>query len=91
MLFQTISVQNYYYHLIYQREKRILNTILNRYINKGDIVFDIGAYTGMWTIAIAKKIGSEGKEYAFEPDYESYIGLIQNLKLNKILNVTPFN
>ena len=41
--------------------------LLRRFINKGDIVLDIGANIGSYTYAISSTVGNSGKVFAFEP------------------------
>lgn len=36
-------------------------------INKGDVVYDIGAHVGFFTLLASKLTGVKGKVYAFEP------------------------
>lgn len=55
------------------------------YIKPGDIVLDIGAQSGMFTLAA--KLYPETTWYAFEPDPDNYDCLKQNLELNSITNV----
>ena len=40
-------------------------SIMNKFIEKDDIVFDIGSNIGAFTIPFAKKVGQKGKVYAF--------------------------
>lgn len=40
---------------------------LLRLIGAGDIVWDIGAHKGYVTLAIARRVGPDGRVYAFEP------------------------
>lgn len=51
-------------------------------IKSGDIVLDVGANIGMYTLNAAKKVGKSGKVYSFEPDPI----LFSNLKKNVIGN-----
>ncbi len=60
-------------------------------INSGDIVLDIGANVGYFTLIAAKKVGSEGKVYAFEPVERNYKRLERNLEINDTRNVKTFN
>lgn len=55
-----------------------------------DIVLDIGANEGMFSIFMAK-LFPQVKVYAFEPVPRTYYQLIDNIKLNKCDNITPFN
>jgi FkbM family methyltransferase len=61
------------------------------YITEGDIVIDIGAHIGCFTILASSLVGSAGKVIAIEPDPENYQELLFNISLNKLSNVIPFN
>ena len=67
-----------------------LNIILN-FINEGDIVFDIGANIGCFTVPMAKKVGSKGKVISFEPQPFIKKLLLENIKSNNIDNVKIMN
>lgn len=54
---------------------------------KGDVVVDLGANIGYYTLLAARIIGSNGRVYAFEPDPSNYKLLTYNIKLNNFLNV----
>ena len=54
---------------------------------KGDIVFDIGAHLGLYTLAAANSVGREGMVVAFEPDDENFHLLQRNVRLNGFENV----
>ena len=57
-------------------------------IKKNDIVIDIGAHIGYFTIYAAKK-AHQGTIYSIEPYKESFEILKKNLKLNNLTNVKP--
>lgn len=58
-------------------------------IKKGDLVFDVGAHIGSFSIYAANK---GAIVYAFEPDKENFKKLITNIKLNQFEGcVKPFN
>ena len=59
-------------------------------INKDDIVIDIGAHLGFFTIKASKK-ATKGKVYAFEPFSMHYKLLKQNIEQNSIANVKYYN
>lgn len=65
--------------------------LLIKNIKKGDIVIDVGANIGYYTLLFAKKVGENGKVYAFEPDPVSFAILKKNIKDNKFKNVEAFN
>ena len=61
------------------------------YLKKGDIVIDIGAFSGDTPILYANAVGEEGKVISFEANPHAYEILEVNSKLNKHLNIIPIN
>lgn len=70
------------------KEKEYLSNFLTELTDK-DIVFDIGAFIGLWSVFIAKKAQSV---VAFEPFSKARKLLRKNIRINKADNVTisPF-
>jgi FkbM family methyltransferase len=58
---------------------------------EGDIVVDVGAHIGKYTIIASKMVGSKGKVIAIEPHPVNYDILKQNMELNKLSNVIALN
>ena len=54
---------------------------------KGDIVFDVGAHIGIYTLKAAKDLGEDGIVVAFEPDDENFRILQKNIRVNQLRNV----
>jgi FkbM family methyltransferase len=55
---------------------------------EGDVVIDVGAYTGDTVVIFSKLVGEEGRVIAFEPDTHNFEGLaktIQNLHLKNVV------
>ena len=67
-----------------------LKTILE-FINEGDVIFDIGANIGCFSVPFAKKVGSNGKVYAFEPQKFIFNLLKENAVCNELNNLQIFN
>src|SRR5919112_4374152 len=66
--------------------------IITRFTPKeGDIVIDIGAHIGLYTIISSKRVGAQGKVVAIEADPENFEMLNSNIKLNQLTNVIPLN
>ena len=67
----------------YKREPITVKWILET-IDKDDIVFDIGANVGTYSLLIGKKmvVGS-GQVFAFEPEASNFLSLNENIKLNE--------
>jgi FkbM family methyltransferase len=68
-------------------EKEFMPGIINQQLKDNDVVLDIGAHTGLWTIPMAKKIAPKGVVYAFEPERESLDALRENSILNSLQNI----
>jgi FkbM family methyltransferase len=50
----------------------------------GDVVVDVGANIGLYTIALAKRVGDGGKVHAFEPDPANFRALDRHCHLNQV-------
>jgi FkbM family methyltransferase len=57
----------------------------------GDVVVDVGAHIGLYTLLAAKRVGIGGKVFEIEADPANFEILIQNIKLNNLKNVRAFN
>lgn len=56
-------------------------------VKKGDIVYDIGANVGFYTLLSAELAGEGGKVFAFEPLPKNIFYLKKHIKINKFNNV----
>jgi FkbM family methyltransferase len=61
---------------------------LVRHLGPGDVVYDIGANLGFFSLVAARLVGGEGRVYAFEPAPENAEAIRRNAELNLIENVT---
>jgi FkbM family methyltransferase len=55
---------------------------------RGDLVFDIGAYCGVFTSELSRAVGPQGKVIAFEPDPLNVELLRRNITRHNLSNVT---
>ena len=62
---------------------------VKKIVKEGDIVIDLGANIGVYTLLLAKLVGDKGKVYAFEPSPESFMLLKKNIKENSYKNIIP--
>lgn len=69
------------------------NDIIEHYFTprKGDIVIDIGAHIGLYTIIASKRVGMHGKVVAIEADPKNSEVLKRNIHLNNLTNVIALN
>ena len=65
---------------------------LQRFLQPGMTVLDIGAHHGLYTLLAARQVGAHGSVYSFEPSPRERKALRLNLWLNRCGNVTiePF-
>lgn len=61
---------------------------INRF--SGGVFVDIGANIGVYSL-YAAFLHKDITVYAFEPVYENYIRLLENIKLNGLANIVAFN
>lgn len=57
-------------------------------VHPGDVVLDIGAHVGYYTLLAAKCVGSSGHVYAFEPLPRNAAYLERHIHINRLENVS---
>ena len=68
----------------YVREEVTMYWIRN-YINPDDVVYDVGANVGAYSLLIGKIVQSgNGRVYAIEPESNNYSALNRNIVLNQL-------
>lgn len=65
-------------------------SLIKEIVNSGDLVVDIGANIGWYTVVLSNLVGQEGSVIAFEPEPRNYNLLQTNIYLNKLENVTAY-
>lgn len=61
--------------------------IVKNEIKPNDVVIDIGAHIGYFTLLFAKLVGPEGKVFSFEPEPKNFELLTKNIEINNYENV----
>ena len=61
--------------------------LFESHIKEGDVVMDIGANIGYYTLVAAKLVGANGKVYAFEPESINFSFLKKSVEINNYENV----
>jgi FkbM family methyltransferase len=56
-------------------------------VKKGDVIIDVGAHIGTYTIPLALQVGANGKVIALEPNDKNADILEKNIKINKLSNI----
>jgi FkbM family methyltransferase len=53
-------------------------------VTPGSVVVDVGAYVGLYTIALAQRTRPSGRVYSFEPDPQNCAVLRKHIELNNV-------
>jgi FkbM family methyltransferase len=70
-------------------EKHAMEAML-AFLNPGDIVYDVGANLGLYSVTLAKRVGAQGQVICFEPRLSTFERLKANIELNELKNVRCF-
>lgn len=88
ILAATSSPEEYARALTLQDDSPLLQALVRR-VRPGDVVWDIGANLGLYSIALARAVGPEGQVVAFEPEPRAMARLRCNVALNRVAEVRP--
>lgn len=88
----TRKVNNFLIHDVYASMVDHEDDVVQQFSPEiGDIVIDVGAAFGFYSIVASKKVGKHGKVVAIEPQPDSFEMLNKNIKLNNLTNVSTLN
>lgn len=59
-------------------------------LRPADVFVDIGANVGFFSLIAARRVGSDGRVYAFEPVAENAASIVRSCRLNGMSNVDVF-
>ena len=65
--------------------------IIKNIIKEGDIVIDVGANIGFFTLFFRSLVGNTGKIIAFEPEKNNFDILKKNIEINNLQNIEIHN
>jgi FkbM family methyltransferase len=77
--------RRFYYHCYEAPAVRFFK----RWLTAGDVVLDVGAHVGLFSLLAARLVGPHGEVHAFEPVPANFDRLEQNVELNRFANVRP--
>ncbi len=72
---------------IYEKYEPRLLEVIEKEIKPGEVIVDLGANIGYYTLIFARLVGEKGRVYAFEPDPENFALLKKNVEINGYKNV----
>jgi FkbM family methyltransferase len=62
--------------------------LISRMLSPGDVFVDGGANVGLFTLVAASRVGPQGKVVAFEPGRAVRLRLLENVVLNRLVQVS---
>lgn len=60
-------------------------------LHSGDVFYDVGANVGFFSLIAARRVGSKGSVYSFEPVAENIAAISKNAEINLLENVKRFD
>ena len=70
--------------------ERSTTDLFKKIIKEGDVVIDLGANIGYFSLLAAKLVGPRGKVFSFEPEPKNFNYLKKNIELNNYNHAQPF-
>lgn len=65
---------------------------IETYIGEGDVLYDVGANIGAYSLVAAKHTNGTARIFAFEPSFSTFANLCQNIYLNDLQDsIFPFH
>jgi FkbM family methyltransferase len=61
---------------------------VSRFVRPGMTVLDIGAHHGFYTLLLSKRVGLDGRVFAFEPSPRERGALLRHVRINRCRNVS---
>lgn len=71
-------------------DSRFGEIALAQTVKPGDVVLDLGANVGFFTLLYSRQVGPTGHVHAFEPGIQSNALLQTNIAINNLTNVTAY-
>lgn len=87
----TIMRKTFQSYALNRVHEKSTTALFKKVVKNGDIVVDLGANIGYFTLLAAKIVGKKGKVYSFEPEPRNYYYLRKNIELNHYDNVLVIN
>ena len=82
-------IKTFQSYILFRNWEELTTEAFKKAVIEGNIVLDIGANIGFFTLLAARLVGKKGKVYAFEPEPINYNLLTKNIELNGYNNIIP--
>lgn len=81
------TFENYAANLVHEKAT---TDLFEKTVKEGDVVLDLGANIGYFTLLAAKLTGPNGKVFSFEPEPKNFQYLKKNIEINNYNWAMPF-
>lgn len=71
--------------------EKLTTDYIRKEVKEGDIIIDVGANIGLYTMLFANLVGKSGKVFAFEPEKNNFELLTKNIEVNGYQNIIAIN
>ncbi|MCW5959740.1 MAG: FkbM family methyltransferase [Pyrinomonadaceae bacterium] len=75
--------------LAYPKSTSGEDLVMRKFVKRGDIVFDVGAHLGFYTVLLSELVGESGEVYAVEPNRELLNCLTKTVHLRSNIKLFP--
>jgi FkbM family methyltransferase len=79
------TFQAYLLNLVHERAT---TSLFQKIVHRGDVVLDLGANLGYFTLLAAQAVGPQGRVFSFEPEPKNFQYLKKNIEINEFNHVT---
>ena len=83
------SSHAHFLSLARSKHERPTTVVFLKYLQPGEIVWDIGANAGFYSSIASKLVGAEGQVFSFEPNPQNFQLLAENIALLMLPNCKP--
>ena len=80
-------IKTFQAYIISGGPEKLTTEMFKNVVKEGDVVLDLGANIGYYSLLAARLVGEKGKVYAFEPEPVNYSLLLKNIELNGYDNI----
>ncbi|MFC1893697.1 FkbM family methyltransferase [Chloroflexota bacterium] len=86
---ETILRNTFETYIINPRWNEVTTEKFKAVVKEGDVVLDLGANIGYYSLLAARLTGHRGRVYSFEPEPRNYDLLLKNIEINNYQNIIP--
>lgn len=79
------------YYAINRKHEPVTTALFSKVVKEGDVVLDLGANIGYFTLLAARLVKKSGRVYSFEPEPRNFGYLSKNISINGYDHAVAYN